>query len=252
MDVHYLPSNRHLKSLKEYILELIIIFLAVILGFIANDFRDTYVEKSKAKEYATLLYNDLNMDNSSIQRVYNEKAWIELKYDSVETILATKNIYEFNEFIYYVERYLSNTTKFTTQDITYQQLRNSGNSKYIKDINLYIKIANYYTLYDQYNAIETGYGGSYRKDLTGIESTLFNPRDLTSLDNTKASNFYNLALRPAIPLKPIIRDIENLKLFYIKIDEAKKHANNTKLLLQKQKEVGLDIMKVLKEEYQLK
>jgi hypothetical protein len=226
--------------------------LAVILGFIANDFRDSYIEKKKATEYAVLLYEDLNMDNVSIKRVFNEKAWIELKYDSVETILATKDLREFNEFIYYVERYLSNTTKFTTQDITYQQLRNTGNSTYIKDINLYIKIVNYYTLYDQYKVIESTYAGNFRSDLNIIESTLFNPRDLTGLDNNKATDFYNLVKRPANELKPIRRDIENLKLFYIKIDEAKKQANYSKLLLEKQKAAGLEIMKDLKKEYQLK
>jgi len=251
MDVHYLPSNRHLKPAGEYVLELLIIFMAVILGFIANDFRESYVEKTKAKEYAQLLYNDMKADNASIQRTYNEKAWIESKYDSVETILATKDLREFNEFIYYVERYLSNTTIFSSRDITYQQMRNTGNSKYIKDINLFMKIANYYTLYDQYKAIETSYAGNFRSDLSVIESTLFNPRDLTGLDNNKATGFYNLAIRPTLPLKPIRRNIENLKLFYIKIDEAKKQANYTKLLLEKQKAAGLEIMKNLNKEYQL-
>lgn len=252
MDVHYLPSNRHLKPAGEYILELLIILMAVILGFIANDARETYVEKTKAKGYARLLYDDLKADNASLQRTYQEKAWIESKYDSVETILATKDLREFNEFIYYVERYLSNTTIFTSRDITYQQLRNTGNSRYIKNINLFIKIVNYYTLYDQYKTAESSYSTIYKNDLTGIESKLFNPRDLTSLDNNKSTGFYNLAIRPAIKLKPIRRDIENLKLFYIKVDEAKKHANNTKLLLERQKTVGLDIMKELEKEYHLK
>lgn len=252
MDVHYLPSNRHLKSAREYILEFLIIFLAVILGFIANDLRETYVEKTKAKEYARLLYNDMNTDNASIQRTINEKAWIESKYDSVETILATKDLRQFNEFIYYVERYLSNTTLFSSRDITYQQMRITGNSRYIKDINLFMKIANYYTLNDQYKAIETSYAGNFISNLTVIESTLFNPRDLTSLDNNKATGFYNLVIRPTTPLKPIRRDVENLKLFYIKIDEAKKQANYAKLLLEKQKVAGLEIMKDLKKEYHLK
>lgn len=251
MDVHYLPSNRHLKSAREYILEFLIIFLAVILGFIANDFRQTYVEKLKAKEYARLLYNDLNVDDVSIQRTINEKAWIESKYDSVETILATKDLREFNEFIYYVERYLLNTTIFSSRDITFQQMRISGNSRYIKDINLYMKIADYYTLFDQYKGIETIYAGNSRNDLNGIESTLFNPRDLTSLDNPKSTGFYNLAIRPTTELKPIRRDIENLKLFYIKIDEAKKQANYSKQLLKKQKAAGLEIMKDLQKVYQL-
>ena len=251
MDVHYLPPNRHTKSAKEYFLDLLIIFVAVILGFIANDAREKYVEKAKAKEYARLVHNDLKTDLSAIQQTISDKEWIEAKYDSVENILATKDIRRYNEFIYYVERYLSNNSIFTSRDITFQQSRYTGNDDAIKSMRLYKEIAGYYLHNNQYKTVENSYETSYKNDLNGIESKLFNPRDLTNLDNNKATNFQSLVLRPAIPLKPIRRDIENLKFFYIKIDNAKKHANYTKLLLKEQKVYGLNIIKDLKKEFDL-
>ena len=252
MDVHYLPSNRHFKSPKEYILDFFIIFLAVILGFIANDMIESYLEKAKVKEYAQLLFDDLKSDISNIQRTYTEKEWIEQKYDTVENILATKDIREYNEFIYYTERYLSNNSIFTSQDMTFLQLRNTGNLRYFKDINLLKKIVDYYSCYNQYTLNENIYETSCKNDLTGIESKLFNPRDLTSLDNSNSTDYYSLVIQPVLKLKPIKRDIDNLKLFYIKVDEAKKHANNTKLLLQKQKNYAVKLMDDLKKEYHLK
>ena len=132
MDVHYLPSNRHIKSAKEYLIDIIIIFVAVTLGFFGNDFRVSYAEKAQAKVYAQSLFDDLKTDNESIQRIYAEKKWLEAKYDSAEIILATKNLYESNEFMYYVERYLSKKSVFTSQDITFHQLPFTRNITFIK------------------------------------------------------------------------------------------------------------------------
>lgn len=251
MEVHYLPPNRHIKSAKEYILDFLIIFMAVILGIIANDTRQSYVEKTKAKEYARLLYEDLKSDQSAIQLTYNDKEWIESKYDSVEVILATKDIRESNEFIYYVERYLAKNRKFTSQDITYQQSRYKGNEPVIKNLKLNKDIASYYQLYSQYQAVESSYETSGKNDLSEIESRLFNPSDLAGLDNNKAIDFKSLVFYPSIELKPIRRDIEYLKFFYIKVDNAKKQANSSKLLLKDLMLRGTNIMTDLKKEFAL-
>ena len=243
--------HRHIKSAKEYILDLSIIFVAIMLGFIVNDARESYVERSKEKEYARLLYNDLKTDMSAIQQTISNKEWIEAKYDSAENILATKDIREYNEFIYYVERYISNNSEFTPRDNTMQQSWHPGNYNASKSLRLHNEFAGYYQHYNQYKAIENSYESFNENNLNGIESILFNPRDLSSLDNMNATNFQSLVLRTVTPLKPIRRDIENLKLFYIKIHYAKKHANYTKLLLKEQMVYGLNIIKDLKKEFDL-
>ena len=249
MDVHYLPSNRHIKSAKEYLIDIIIIFLAVTLGFFGNDFRNSYSEKAQAKVYALSLYDDLKNDQGSIRRICSEKDWLEAKYDSAQDILATKNLYDYNEFIYYVERYLTKKTVFNSQDITFQQLFKNGNSTVIKNIKLTKQIASYYNRYNRYTEIEKA--NSDNNDLSSVESKLFNPRDLTALDMNDAFDFYKLVKRPVTELKPIKRNVENLKLFYIKINNANEQIKITKELLVKLKIYGTDLMKDLKIEYDL-
>jgi len=250
MDVHYLPSNRHIKSAKEYLIDIIIIFIAVTLGFFGNDFRVSYAEKAQAKVYAQSLFDDLKTDSESIQRIYAEKKWLEAKYDSAEIILATKNLYESNEFMYYVERYLSKKTVFASQDITFHQLPFTRNITFIKSIKLTKQIASYYNLCNQYTEIESVHIDD--NELSGIESTLFNPRDLASLDNDNATDFYKLVFRPSLRLKPIRRDVESLKVFYIKISNSKEQLKNTKRILGKIRQNGTELMKSLKKEYDLK
>jgi len=250
MDVHYLPSNRHIKSAKEYMLDIFIIFLAVILGFFGNDFRVSYTEKEQAKVYAQSLYDDLKTDSVSIQCILKEKGWLESKYDSAEIILATKNLNDYNEFIYYVERYLSKKTAFTPQDITFHQIPLTKSLIFIKNIKLTKQIASYYYQCKQYADIEST--GTDKNELSNIESKLFNPRDLTSLDNDTTSDFYKLAFRPVLKLKPIRRDIENLKILYIKINNEKEQLRNTKVVLGKLNDSGSNLLKELKKEYDLK
>lgn len=145
MEVHHHPDLLHKpKKWKEYLIEFLMIFLAVTLGFFAENIREHFAETEKAKEYAKSLYDDLKLDSAIIERTYKEKEWVIVKFDSALKILDSKELDRFNEFIYYVERYTVFKDVFTSQDVTYQQLRSSGSFRYIKNISLYKEIADYY------------------------------------------------------------------------------------------------------------
>ena len=253
MDFHY---NNHLhsdnKSSKIHLFEFIMIFIAVILGFFAENARENYVNNKKEKEIVRSLYNDLKADTSLIQQNINEKMWIELKFDSVQTILESGDLYKNNGFIYYVERYLTYNTLITCQNATFQNLQSSGNLNNIKKTNVFKKLSNYYTLFKRYEEIFGNNGPLEKNELSEMESKLFNPRDLISLDNSKALNFYSMALRPGEKLKPIRRETEYMKIFYIKVANAKKRTIDSKIVLVRLKNDALNIMKDLKDEYNLK
>lgn len=57
MEVHKHPHDvTHKKNWKAYLLEFFMLFLAVFLGFIAENEREHVVEKNRAKQYAKSLY----------------------------------------------------------------------------------------------------------------------------------------------------------------------------------------------------
>ena len=58
MEVHHHPKVEK-KNFKEYFLEFLMIFLAVTMGFFAENIRENYVEHKSAREYASLLIEDL-------------------------------------------------------------------------------------------------------------------------------------------------------------------------------------------------
>jgi hypothetical protein len=251
MEVHHHPQLHHKpKPWKEYLLEFLMIFLAVTLGFFAENFREHFVEAGRAKEYAQSLYDDLKIDTAVIQRTYDEKEWIYAKFDSAGKMLESKDS-KYNEFIYYVERYITINDVFTSQDITYQQLRSSGNFRYIKNVALYKSIADYYNLYNRYQSLDGSIGYTDNKDISELESKIFNPKDLTGLDNDQAYNFYTLVKRPVGKLEPISTDQQSLQLLYIKFANASNRANGSKQFLGWLKIKATGIMNELKKEYRL-
>jgi hypothetical protein len=251
MEVHHHPQLHHdPKPWKEYFLEFLMIFLAVTLGFFAENIREHFVEAGRAKEYAQSLYDDLKIDTAVIQRTYDEKEWIYAKFDSVGKMLESNDC-KYNEFIYYVERYIIFNDVFTSQDITYQQLRSSGNFRYIKNIALYKSIADYYNLYNRYQSVDGSFGFVENNDMSELESKIFNPKDLTNLDNDEAFNFYTLVKRPVGKLEPISTDKQSLKLLYIKFANASNRTYGARQFLGWLKVKATGIMNELKKEYQL-
>ena len=61
MEVHHHPHVEK-KGLKEYFLEFLMIFLAVTLGFFAENIREHFVDKTHEKEYIHSFYEDLSND----------------------------------------------------------------------------------------------------------------------------------------------------------------------------------------------
>src|SRR6476660_3728816 len=67
MEVHKHPLHvTHKKKWGEYLLEFFMLFLAVFLGFIAENIRENSVERHREKEFAQLLLLDLKADTTAL------------------------------------------------------------------------------------------------------------------------------------------------------------------------------------------
>lgn len=67
MEVHKHPHHiTHKKKWGEYLLEFFMLFLAVFLGFLAENFREHRVEKERGEEYVRSFREDLCKDTAAI------------------------------------------------------------------------------------------------------------------------------------------------------------------------------------------
>jgi hypothetical protein len=144
MEVHHHPELHHKpKKWKEYFLEFLMIFLAVTMGFFAENIRENYVEYKSAGEYASLLIEDLATDTVELNSDAHVLNLIITAGDSLGNLLSSDPKLIVGGKLYYYE-YLSSTRwNLISHDATLQQLKSSGALRYLGDTSLIRKIMNY-------------------------------------------------------------------------------------------------------------
>ncbi len=144
MEVHHHPDLHHKpKKWKEYFLEFLMIFLAVTMGFIAENIREHFVETKIAAQNLEAYRNDLLQNKIQLKKmdsVFSNRLPI---YDSIVSIFYEKNE---NKELSVLSRLLlagQRNTVITINTPTYEQLISSGSMRYIDNRELKDSIANY-------------------------------------------------------------------------------------------------------------
>src|SRR3569833_1058175 len=135
MEVHHHPQLKHeLKPWKEYLLEGFMIFLAVMMGFFAENLREHISDNNREKEFAKALYTELKDDSIAAADKLNARMVKdrELVYlhdyfkDSSLTVLPRGFYKSFTIGAYLINRYA-----FEPKDGILSQQRNSGKQRYL-------------------------------------------------------------------------------------------------------------------------
>ena len=133
MEVHHHPDLHHKpKKWKEYFLEFLMIFLAVTLGFFAENIREHQVAKDREMQYILSLVQDLKGDIAA----FNENANFWKKrvkgIDSMMYYIKPPFKKENTERAYYWAIETFDFTDFKYHDGTIEQLRNAGDFRLIQ------------------------------------------------------------------------------------------------------------------------
>ena len=132
MEVHHHPDLHHnRKKWKEYFLEFLMIFLAVSLGFIAENVREHFTEDRNARILAKSMLEDLRKDTTVLHSCIQ---FSERKMNSIEVILSTLHSPRalWNDTIFYKNfSPLLTSFPFNSTDGTYDQMKTSGTLRYL-------------------------------------------------------------------------------------------------------------------------
>ena len=142
MEVHHHP-NVEKKKFKEYFLEFLMIFLAVTLGFIAENIRETSTEHKRAKEFAASMYKDLGEDTAQL-RSYRD--YFGYSANNVDTLMQLLSGSEPKDIpagkLYWYGLWGGAHKIFVPNDATFQQMKSSGTLRYFEK-NVATAVANY-------------------------------------------------------------------------------------------------------------
>ncbi len=139
MELHHPHHVTHKKKWGEYVLEFFMLFLAVFLGFIAENIRETNVDKEREKQYAQELYNEFFADSISFQQKLTARFDKEKSCDYLYSYIKDSSLSNLPKEFYpaYTKVfYLINSYTFEPKDGVLNQLKSSGSLRYFKDAEL--------------------------------------------------------------------------------------------------------------------
>jgi len=143
MEVHHHPKVEK-KNFKEYLLEGLMIFLAVSMGFIAENIREHFVEKEIEKQSMESLVQDIKADSSRLASMKSNFEIVNTHIDSLIPLLQQPELLDKNaKEIYQHQVYLNLYNKWIYTDRTIDQLKNSGNFRLIRNKAVSDEISNY-------------------------------------------------------------------------------------------------------------
>ena len=142
MEVHHHPQVEK-KTFKEYLLEFIMIFLAVSLGFIAENLREWISDRRYLHQYMQSMVNDLQSD----LQMYDSGRKFNLAYAAmIDTIiLSVKEKRDNAGEVYLMARNLTRgSSVITPNSKTFEQMKSANGLRLIDRRKIGDDIASYY------------------------------------------------------------------------------------------------------------
>jgi hypothetical protein len=135
MEVHHHPNLHHQsKPWKEYLLEFLMIFLAVTLGFFAESIREQLTDNTKEKEFISAMIQDAKTDISNIRRMIELNNARALHLDSLAELCFNYDAspHTDQEIYRLYRRAIIHPDFVSPTERTLLQLKNSGGMRLIK------------------------------------------------------------------------------------------------------------------------
>lgn len=130
MEVHHPHHLHHKKKWKEYILEFFMLFLAVSLGFLAENIREHQIEKQREVAYLKSVHEDLTVDFLSIDSVIRSN---KARLENLDSFFAKINNGTVSkEDIYYYVRNLSLRSSFEPSQAGFDQIKSAGGLRMVR------------------------------------------------------------------------------------------------------------------------
>ena len=144
MEVHHHPHvPTHSKPWKEYLLEGLMIFVAVTLGYGAENIREHYVETKKAIISAGNLYVDVLEDSVRYEQTLQTRYYQDSCYEIIKDIYKKEKTIKDIPIFYLTYGTIIIRSLPIMNTIALDEVKSSGTLKFIEDDKLKVAIQKY-------------------------------------------------------------------------------------------------------------
>ena len=236
MEVHHPHHPTHKKKWSEYFLEFFMLFIAVTLGFFAENQREHFVEKHREKQYMESLLLDLEKDKMEVEAA---RKFTNTQIANIDTAigLLTKGIWskENLKIMYRVSLKTGGNRPISFVESTSTQLK-TGGMRLIEDKNITKLITDYWQLLAQMNQAQTNSFDTWKTSIKNMTYKIFDGTNYIDVKNKIINDNAVLMTYDPIYLKEYNNRLLNLK-FDLKnylVDYFYDRIDSTILALQKE------------------
>jgi hypothetical protein len=175
MEVHHHPDLHHEKKpWKEYILEGLMIFLAVTMGFFAESLREHINERERAKDFAVSLYSDLKADTAELHEYLTYTKGAVANIDTLMQLVSSGDPKQLpTGKLYWFGLWGGAYRVFIPNDATLIEMKSSGSLRFFANPEFNSKLEKYNQLCQNLKSFENLTTGTYT-EVRKIRAQLFN------------------------------------------------------------------------------
>jgi hypothetical protein len=225
MEVHHPHHPTHKKKWSEYIIEFVMLFAAVTLGFLAENLREHQIMNHRVEQNKIAILKDLQADSADISRVIAVEDSCIKRYNRINNYLylaKTKKITQAQliDSIKNTPQFIAYSTTLYMNNSSFKNMQSSGLLSYVEEGALKNTLASYYEV--DFKSIEAA---NEFFDQVGIVFNNYYPIGLGKLirDYQKFSNEYEL------------NDAEGYQDFMLSLDKTKNMVNSDEFIFEVQK-----------------
>ena len=241
MEVHA-HSHTPRKKWTHYFWEFLLLFLAVFCGFLAEYQLEHKIERDREKEFAFMLFDDLQKDTAAINFHIKFRETIYKNADSLMELLKSGS---FETDQYKTVKYFSTINDRRPLEATrgtIDQLKHSGSLRYFRNKQFAGKLINYYNTMDIID--------HWIQYLFDYESATLGPFSREHYDSRYDDTLFRLQKK----LKPFrkIGDEEQIILYNISATFGRLNKILATYVLTDAFKKADNLIKLIKEEYHIK
>jgi hypothetical protein len=249
MEVHA-HTHTQRKKWTHYLWEFIMLFLAVSLGFYAENLREGFLHKNEVRTHMQSLLSDLQADISLYDSVIDRNGYSSQMADSVVELLH--NSKPDVASIYFAARSVTaNLGYYYSNSKSFEQMKASGLLRYIKPKKLLDSIGNYYISF-QWLSNQTDLMRLKLDEVHKGNTVLFDSYTFNEMMKVNLANFNGRRLiinRPVgnpVLLSQNFKDINMVSLNYHYYSSTTKFYNRTAVI---QRQRALRLIELIKGTY---
>ena len=249
MEVHA-HTHTARKKWTHYFWEFLMLFLAVSLGFYAENLREGILHKKEVKTHMNSLVSDLQTDIVLFDSVIDRNSYGAAMADSLIELLHSDTTNTTD--IYFAARSVTaNLGYYYTNAKSFDQLKSSGLLRYIKPKILLDSIGTYYSsfqwLTNQTELLRLKMDEIHKKNVLLFDSYVF--QQMMNIGKITFGGSRTLINKPSV--KPVLlstdaKDINTVSLNYHYYSSTTKFYQRTAFALR---ERALRLIELIKEEY---